>query len=157
MNINEQIQQLIADAKKQGVDSPDILADEIKARWNPVAAMPPVLTLDEDGRYRVPGSSVPWITDLPMRLGMNLTTRQAGNIMANCGVNAKGERQPAAFLGFETNTAGATNPVSWQVGRQYWNQPAGGPYPKLSPDTRRGRFDSLAQHVAYVAANPWVQ
>lgn len=157
MNINEQIQNLIAAAKLQGVDSPDVLADEIRARWSPASSTPPALKLDEDGRYMVSGSSIPWITDLPIHLGMQLTTRQLGNIMANCGVNAKGERQPAAFIGFETGTAGANNPVSWQVARQYWDQPPGGPYPKLSPDTRRGRFKTLAEHAAYVAANPWVQ
>lgn len=161
MSINDQIHVLIASAKSAGLESPDFLTDEIRARWNQGAATQAPLKLDDDGRYFVPGSRLPWMTDLPIKLGMELTTRQLGNIMANCGVDAKGNRKPAAFLGFETGTGSADNPittpVAWLLARQFWNQPAGGPYPKLLPDTRRARFDTLAEHIAYVAANPWVQ
>ena len=161
MTINDQILQLVAAAKAAGLDSPDSLADEIRARWSQNPAPPTPLKLDEDGRYYVTGSRIPWLSDLPIHLGMDLTTRQLGNIMSNCGVDAKGVRKPAAHLGYETGTGTPDNPittpVSWLVARQFWNIPPGGPYPKLSPDTRRARFTTLAEHLAYVAANPWVQ
>lgn len=158
MNINELIESLIRTAKTAGL-SHTAVTDEIVSRWaEPVTAS---LQLDEDGRHRVPGSSLLWLTPIPILNGMKLTQRQLGNIMANCGVDAQGVEKPAAHLGFDTGTGSAdnpiTSPVAWLIARQFWGIDPGKPTPPLSPVTRRARFRTLSEAAKFVLENPWVQ
>lgn len=154
MNLNQQIDALIALARSQSIGVDDVV-DEIRIRWEPQGGA--VLKIDEYGRHSVAGSKHLFLSPLPILLGMKLTDKQLNNILPNCGIDADGNELPAAFLGFTDETSG-NQPVAYLTARRYEAglKPGETP-PVFTPRTFRSRFRTIDEAVAYVAANPWVQ
>lgn len=155
MNINDQINAIIPAAKEFGMSLTE-LTGEISERWSDKPTASVGLTVDVHGRHLIAGSSKWWMSPLPILLGMKLTDRQLQNIMSNCGVDAKGVETPNFGEGFQ-GQIGDSFVVSMYVARDYWSPMVGGVRPKFTEVTRRARFKTMAEAVAYVAANPWVQ
>lgn len=108
-NVMELIDQLIAQARKEGATSPQDVFDHIEARWNmdPTQSHP---LLDQWGRMAVKGRMV--FAPFPIsEKWEGLTELQINNIRANCAVDALGRWKyagadgnvkyvPSAFSGF---------------------------------------------------------
>lgn len=154
MSINQQIDALIAAAKAGGATVDDV-TDEIRLRWDVSASV--ALKIDEFGRHSVAGSKHLFVSPLPILLGMDLTPLQVLNITCNCGIDEKGDEQPAFGLGFTDEIGGRQVVASWTARKYSQGMKPGDVPPVFQPRTFRARFRTIDEAVQYVAANPWVQ